>query len=35
MSSVDDPIARVASGYDKVGNEYFKYYRTDPLKWPD
>jgi len=30
MSSVDDPIARVASGYDKVGDEYFKYYRTDP-----
>jgi SAM-dependent methyltransferase len=30
MSSETDPIARVAAGYDQVGEAYFQYYRAAP-----
>jgi len=29
VSPETDPIARVAAGYDKVGDAYFEYYRSD------
>ncbi len=29
MSAENDPIARVAAGYDKVGDAYYQYYRSD------